>query len=89
MQTAQRNELFLLPAMLIGTIDFYHFMPLSLTLTLPGAHKVSTKQILLASFSPTLFHFSSDQDEMWCCDEAIQAEHPETNFQSDLLKQGK
>ena len=27
--------------MLIGTIDFYHFIPLSLILTLPGSHKVS------------------------------------------------
>ena len=28
------NHSFLLPAMLIGSIDFYHFMPLLLTLTL-------------------------------------------------------
>ena len=35
----------------IGTI----FILLSLTLTLPGSHKVSIKQNLLASFSPILF----------------------------------
>ena len=42
----------------IGTIDFYHFIPLSLTLTLAGGRKVSTKQNLLASFSETFF--------VWC-----------------------
>ena len=51
----------LIPAMLIGTMDFYHFIPLSLTLTLPGGHKVSTKQSLLASFFCML---SADQDEI-------------------------
>ena len=45
---------FFLAAMLIGTIDFCHFIPLSMALTLAGSHKVSTKQNLLASFSPTL-----------------------------------
>ena len=39
----------------IGTIDFYHFILLLLTLTLPGGHKDSAKQNLLASFSRTLF----------------------------------
>ena len=48
-------------AMLMGTIDFYHFIPASQTLILPGGHKVSTKHKLLASFCP---HFSSDQDEI-------------------------
>ena len=54
--------------MLVGTIDFYHYIPLSLTLTLPGGHKVNAKQNLWASFLP---HFSCDQDEIWCGDEAI------------------
>ena len=44
--------------MLIGTTDFYHCIPLSLTLILPGGHKVSAKQNLLASFSPTFFSLS-------------------------------
>ena len=43
------------------TIDFYHFTPLSLALTSPGGHKVSTKQNLLSSF---LAHFSNDQGEI-------------------------
>ena len=43
-----------IPAMLIGTVDFYHFIRLSLTLTLPRVRKVSAKQNLLASFSRTL-----------------------------------
>ena len=37
--------------MLIGTMNFYNYIPLSLTLTLAGGHKVSAKQILLATFS--------------------------------------
>ena len=45
------NQFFFIPAMLIGTIDFYHFMLLSLTLTLPGGHMICAQQDLLASFS--------------------------------------
>ena len=52
-QTVQPNCF--IPAMLIGTIDFYHFMPFSLTLTLPGGNKVSAKPNQLASFSPKVF----------------------------------
>ena len=33
------------PVMLIDTIDFWHFIPLSLTLTFAESHKVSTKQL--------------------------------------------
>ena len=46
---------FFVPAMLIGTIDFCHFISLSLTLTFLWGHRVSAKQNLLASFSWT-FH---------------------------------
>ena len=49
MQTVQPNVF--IPAMLLGTIDFYHCIPLSLTLTLAEHHKVSAKQNLLTSFS--------------------------------------
>ena len=52
-QTVQPS--FYIPTMLIGTIDFNHFIPLSLTLTLPGGHMISAKENLLAVFSPTLF----------------------------------
>ena len=45
-----------IPAMLAGTIDFYHFIPLSLTLALPKDHKLSVKKNLMASFSHTLFN---------------------------------
>ena len=51
--------------LLIGTIDFYHFILISLTLTLPLCHKVSAKQNLLASFSCTLLIWSG-WNLMWC-----------------------
>ena len=57
-QIVQPN-LFIL-TMIIGTIDFYHLIPLSLILTLSEGHKVSEKQNLLTSFSS---HFSSEQDD--------------------------
>ena len=42
-QTYQPN--YFIPAMLvIGTVNFYDFIPLSVTLTLDGGHKVSGKQ---------------------------------------------
>ena len=56
MQTFQPNCF--IPAILLSTIDFYHFMLHSLTLALPGGHKVGTKQNLLASFSRRLFNWS-------------------------------
>ena len=55
-QTFQPNVF--LPAMLIGTIDFYHFIPHSVTLTLTGGHKVSTK---LSCWLHFLTHFSTHQ----------------------------
>ena len=42
--------------MLIGTIDHYHFILLSVTLTLPEGHKVSRKQNMLAAFSQSLLN---------------------------------
>ena len=47
-QTSQPNSF--TPVRFISTIDFRHFMPLSVTSTLAGGHKVSTKQKLLTSF---------------------------------------
>ena len=49
------NHFFFISAMLIGTVDFYHFNLLSLTLMLPGDHKVNAKKNALASFSYALF----------------------------------
>ena len=63
-----------IPVTLIGTIDFYHFIPLLMT-TFPGGHKVRAKQNLLASFYP---NFSSDPNGIWCSDEAIWAEYSDT-----------
>ena len=73
--------------MFIGTINVYHFVLLSLTL--PGGHKVSTEQNLLASFFFFLFflgggggvaHFSTSLWN-WCNVEAIQAEHASTTVE--------
>ena len=52
------NQFFFMPAMLVCTVDFYHFIPLSLTLTLPVGHNVNEKQNLLASFSPKFLSLS-------------------------------
>ena len=48
------NQVFFIPVMLIDTINCNHCVPLRLTFTLPGGHKVRVEQNLLASFSPTL-----------------------------------
>ena len=56
-------------------LPFYTtFTDLDLALGSQGQHKAQSKMYWL-HFLP---HFSSDQEEGWCCDEAIQAEHPET-----------
>ena len=66
------TEFVFIPALLLGIIDFYYFIPLSLTLTLfggvgegwgwgRGSHKVSTEQNLLLSFS---LSFLTVQDEI-------------------------
>ena len=77
---------FFIPAMLIDTFDFNHFIPLSLTLTLLGGHEVSEKQNLLASFSRTLFNWSN-----WNLIgvKAFQVEYHENDFEWDLVKQWK
>ena len=53
-----------IPAMLIGTINFYHFIPLSLTLPFAGDHKVSTKQNLLASIFSHIFQLTKMKFDM-------------------------
>ena len=59
-----------IPAMLIGTICFYHYIPISLTLslTLPGGTRSAQSKISWLHF---LAHFSTDQDETPCDVEAI------------------
>ena len=54
MQTVPPNVF--IPAMLIGTTDFYHFIPLSLSLTLPGGHSISTKQKPIGFIFLNTFH---------------------------------
>ena len=58
MQTCQSNSL--MPAMLIGTIDLYHFMPLSVTFALAEGHRKAKnrKQNLLNLFCHTLVKWS-------------------------------
>ena len=76
------NHFFFIPAMLVGVIDFYNFMPLSLTFTLPGVTRSVRSKTYELHF---LTQFSFDQDEIWCGDEASQAEHHESTFKYSLL----
>ena len=50
-----------MPAMLIGTIDLYHFnMPISVTLTLAGCHEVRVKKGLPALHTFQLIRMKFD-----------------------------
>ena len=73
--------------MFIGTSDSYHFIPLSLTLTLAGGHKVTVQS--KTSWRHILAHFSTDQDACWYGVEVMQGDHPDTTFEWDLMKQQK
>ena len=69
--THKLSTIIFIPLILIGTVDLYHFIPLSVTLTFVAGHKVSTKQDLLATFSRTLQLVLrwTDQDTVclyWC-----------------------
>ena len=58
-QTLQLN--LFISAMLLGTVDFSHFIPLSLILILAGGHEVRGKQ----DFGFVFFsYFSTNQDEI-------------------------
>ena len=72
-QTFQPN--LFIPAMLTGTIDFCHFTPFYWPWPCQGVTRSALSKACLLHFFP---HFSSEQDEIWCGDEAIQAEHHET-----------
>ena len=67
-QTVQPN--LYIPAILIGTIDFYHFILLSMTLTEVRRLVAQSKTYWL------LAHFSSDQDEIWCVDKQFKLNIP-------------
>ena len=69
LNTGHRTQTFksnlFIPVMFIGTIDFYHFI--SVTLTLAGSNKpAQTKQVA---------HFSAKWDETKCNNKATQAKH--------------
>ena len=69
---------YFLPAMLIGTIEFCHVVPQSLTLILAGGTRSAQRKPCFGFiFSDS---FSSNQDEVSCADEANQGEHPDTTF---------
>ena len=53
---AFRVKFFKAAVIVIGTIDFDHIVPRSVTLTSTGDYKVDIMQDLLASFSATLFN---------------------------------
>ena len=54
--TQTLQPIFFYTAMLKFTVNFYHFIPLSLTLASAEGHKVNTKQNLLASSSHIVFN---------------------------------
>ena len=51
-----------MPAMIIGTIDLFHCMSFSMTMTFAEGHKDSKKQIVLGLFSG---YFSTDHCNDW------------------------
>ena len=53
---------FFIPAMLIGTTNFYYFIPLSLSSTLPGGHEVSSKQNCSVSFQLIRMKFDNKRN---------------------------
>ena len=71
-----------IPDILKGTIDSCHFLPPSVTLTLVWVHRSAESKVCWLCF---LTHFSTDQDEY----EAVEVEHPDTNFEWDFLNEEK
>ena len=86
-QTFQPNSF--VPAMFTGTISrllFYTtFSGLDYGLSMAEGHKISTKQTLFVDF---LAHISTDQDEVCCSVEAVQAEHCDPSLELDIFTQG-
>ena len=77
---------FFMPVKIMGTIDFLHFIPLSLTLTLPGVTRSAQSNIFWLYF---LACFSTDQNKIKYSAEAIEVERPDTSFGCHLMKQRK
>ena len=67
-----------IPAVFIGTIDFFHLIPLSMSLALAEGHRISAEQKpSKALHSHTLVNLS---DSIPCVVEAVQVLHPDTTF---------
>ena len=64
----------------LGTLDFYRWIILSMTLTFGlGSQGICKAKLHF------LAHFSVGQNKNLCHVEAIQIEHHDTNFQQDLV----
>ena len=66
--------------MLVGGVDFNHFISLLVVLPLPCLRSQVLQKAKSAGFILLHAHFSTDQDEIWCGDKAIQVEHPFSLF---------
>ena len=64
-----------IPAMHIGAIDFNRAIPFHWPWPCLGVTRSAQSKTFWLHF---LAHFSSDEDEVWCGDEAIWAEHSDT-----------
>ena len=78
------NHFFFIPAMLIGTIDFHHFIPLLLTLTALAGHKVSAKQTSWLHF---LAHFPTDRVCVihWHCTAQLSMFNMEKRYRNKII----
>ena len=74
-------------AVLMGTIDFYCCIALSLILAWVGVHEVSTKWNLLGFIF--FYTFWLIRTKMWYDVEAFYVEHTDTIFEWDLCNQTK
>ena len=80
MQTFPPNSF--IPARCISTIDFYYFIPHTVTLTLPGVTRSAQSKTSWLHF---LTHFWTDQYWIWCGVVTIQVERPDTIFEWELM----
>ena len=73
----------------IGIIDIYHFIPLSLALTLAEVHKVSGIQKLMGLFSWLLLSCAGWSFTVWWDVETAQIEDPDTSVKRTFVNQRK
>ena len=77
---------FFRPFIFIATVDFFHFITSSVTLSLAGVTR-SMKSKTCWLHILVLFH--AELDEMWCGGEAVLVQHPDTISERSLLTQDK